>query len=93
MLSQLLHTIRRLAALQIACLYLTRRLSEALDIGDRVTILRDGQVAGVFHRDAFDEVAMTRAMISQRPGDIPHYDEDEQMERRGLGALLRRWRV
>ncbi len=91
MLSQLLHIIRRLAALQIACLYLTRRLNEALDIGDRVTILRDGQVVGVFQRQAFDESAMARAMLSQRPGDIPHHDDDEAMERPGLGRLLRRW--
>lgn len=88
-LSQLLHTIRRLAALDTACLYLTRRLSEALNIGDRVTILRDGQVAGVFQREAFDEAVMARAMISQRPGDLPHYDEDERWERRGWGDFLR----
>lgn len=88
--SQLVHTVRRLAPLDIACLYLTRRLNDALQIGDRVTILRDGQTAGTYDREHFDEPEMARAMVTQRLGDIEHVDVDEKGD--GVGGLTGLWR-
>lgn len=88
--SKILHVIRRLAQEGITCLYLARRLNEALQIGDRVTILRDGTVAGAWDRMAFDEPAMAQAMTSRRPGDFKRYD-DEEGHTSGVFGTFERW--
>ncbi len=88
--SQLFFVVRRLPALGVACLYLSRRLNDALQIGDRVTILRDGKAAGTYDREHFDEVEMGKAMVSQRLGDIEHIDADEKGD--NGGGLTGLWR-
>lgn len=75
--SQLFWTVRRIVDHGITCLYLTRRLTEAMQVADVVTILRDGQVAGSWQRPDFDEPAMLAAMASQRLGDRPRPVEDD----------------
>ncbi len=88
--SSIIYITRRLVQEGITCLCLVRRVNDALQIGDRVTILRDGTVAGTWERSDFDEPAMTRAMISQRPGDIRHFD-DEEGAQGGIFAAFQRW--
>ncbi len=89
-ISQLVYAVRRLPALGITCLYLSRRLPDAVQIGDRVTILRDGRAAGTYEREYFDEAEMGKAMVSQRLGDIEHIDVDEKGD--GAGGLTGLWK-
>lgn len=89
-ISQLVYAVRRLPALGMTCLYLSRRLPDALQLGDRVTIVRDGKAAGTFDREHFDEAAMSKAMVSQRLGDIEHIDVDEKGE--SAGGLTGLWK-
>jgi rhamnose transport system ATP-binding protein len=88
--SRIIYTIRRLQQEHITCLYLARRLNEACQIGDWVTILRDGQVAGTWERAAFDEPGMAQAMQSLRAGDFKHFDDEEQHSE-GLFGSFARW--
>lgn len=88
--SQLLYAVRRLPALGMTCLYLSRRLNDAAQVGDRLTIVRDGKAAGTYDREGYDEAEMARAMVSQRLGDIEHIDVDEKGD--GGGGLTGLWR-
>jgi ABC-type sugar transport system ATPase subunit len=63
----LLSIIRALAAEGTAVLFVSHRLDEATRIADRLTVLRDGQVAGVWQRGTIDVSGIARAMV----GDVP----------------------
>ena len=88
-LTQLIYVVRRLPTLDVACLYLSRRLNDALTVADRVTILRDGAAVGVSERAHFDEAEMAKAMVSQRLGDGEYADEDEAEEPQGIAGMFR----
>jgi ribose transport system ATP-binding protein len=45
-----------------AIIYISHRLAEVVALADRCTILRDGRVAAVAHRGAFDADRLARAM-------------------------------
>jgi putative multiple sugar transport system ATP-binding protein len=84
-LSQLLLMVRRLAEHEVTCLYLARRPSDAFQLADRITVLRDGTVAGQWARANFDEVAVTQAMASQRDGEPTEYDD---LNETGSGGIM-----
>jgi len=85
--SRILHTIRRLAEQRVTTLYLARRVAEVCQIADRVTVLRDGTNVGTWERETFDEAAMASAMVSRRPGDIKHIDDEEGPPSGPFGSL------
>jgi putative multiple sugar transport system ATP-binding protein len=87
-ISQLLLMVRRLAERGITCLYVARTPSDAFQLADRVTVLRDGTVAGLWERMAFDEAAVSRAMASQRDGESVNRDEEEDRDEFGTGGIL-----
>jgi putative multiple sugar transport system ATP-binding protein len=84
-LSQLLHMVRRMAEREVTCLYLARRPADAFQLADRVTVLRDGVVAGQWERANFDEPAVSQAMASQRDGEPIEYDDRDES---GSGGVL-----
>jgi ribose transport system ATP-binding protein len=87
-LGQLFRVVRVLSAQNIACLYMTRRPAEVIQIADRVSVLRDGSMVGDFERAEFDESTLSALMASQRIGDYGDGDEDERETPGGLlGAL------
>jgi ABC-type sugar transport system ATPase subunit len=90
-LSQLFRVVRLIVERDIAVLYLTRRVPEAMQIADRITVLRDGEVAGEWPRSDFDEAVLMKAMMSQRIGDAAYVDYDERDEPRTLLDTLRSW--
>ncbi len=55
--------LRRLARDGTAVLIVTHRLSEALSLADRVTVLRRGRVTGGGKASAFDAVSLTSLMV------------------------------
>jgi putative multiple sugar transport system ATP-binding protein len=87
-ISKLFHMVRRLAEREVTCLYMARTSSDAFQIADRVTVLRDGTVAGVWERMDFDEAVVSRAMASQRDGESVTKDEDEDRDEFGTGGVL-----
>ena len=91
----LLSIIRTLATEGAAVLFVSHRLDEATHIADRLTVLRDGQVAGVWRRGTIDVSGIARAMV----GDVPAHKapgvrasgrpalQTRELRGRGLGPL------
>jgi ABC-type sugar transport system ATPase subunit len=86
-LGGLFRVIRLLSRNEIICLYLTRKTSEVLQIADRVSVLRDGAISGVFDRADLDLPTLTELMSSQQYRDYGHADDAEAP--RGLDRWLR----
>lgn len=82
-LSQLFRALRSLAERNIATLYLTRRPAEAIQIADRISVLRDGEVVAEWPRVDFDETTLIKQMQSQRIGDAGYVDYDDLNQSRG----------
>jgi len=86
-ISQLIRILRLLASRNIASLYLTQNPEEAMQVADRITVLRDGAVAGTFERINFDAATLAMAMMSNQPGRGQGADDDEEID--GVGGIFR----
>lgn len=90
-LSGVIRLIRRIAERGVACLCLARRPVDATLVSDRISVLRDGALAGQWRREAFDEPTLAEAMYSQRaynPDAARRHDDFGQSG--GLWGYLRR---
>lgn len=63
----LIPLIRRLVAQGRSVVYITHKLDEVMEIADRVTVLRRGQVAGRFSRAGLNKAALITAMVGNVP--------------------------
>ncbi len=79
--ASLIRILRDLAATNVASLYLTRSATEAAQMADRITVLRDGAVAGTFARPDYDLATLALAMMSQHPERAPGPETDETRSR------------
>jgi ABC-type sugar transport system ATPase subunit len=82
-LSQLFRALRSLAERNIASVYMSRRPAEAIQIADRISVLRDGEVVAEWPRVDFDETTLIKQMQSQRIGDAGYVDYDDLNQSRG----------
>jgi ribose transport system ATP-binding protein len=82
-LSQLFRALRGLSERGIATLYLSRRPAEAVQISDRLNVLRDGMVVAEWQRTDFDETTLIKQMQSERIGDAGYVDHDDLNQSRG----------
>ncbi len=64
-IEQLFSVIRGLTAKGIAVLYISHRLDEIFEIGDRVTVMRDGKVVATLPRSEIDEPKLIRLMVGR----------------------------
>ena len=87
-MSQLIRILRTLAAQDVAVLYLTHSVPEAMDVGDRISVLRDGTVVETVERTAFDQTRLMLAMMSQHP-ERTAGPEDEDEGTGGIFGSLR----
>jgi ribose transport system ATP-binding protein len=71
----LFRMIRRLQAQNIAILYISHHMEEIFELGDRVTVLRDGQLIRTDLRGVLTKAELVRAMVGR---DIEFVREDEQ---------------
>jgi ABC-type sugar transport system ATPase subunit len=86
--SQIMWFIRRIVEHGLTILYMARRPSNVLQVADRVTVLRDGRVAGSWERADFEESTILTAMLSRREGDFGDFEGELTEEPRGfLGSL------
>ena len=60
---RLFEIIRDLTAAGVAVVYVSHRLSEVLEIADRVTVLRDGRRIETVAADTVNEAALARMMV------------------------------
>jgi rhamnose transport system ATP-binding protein len=79
--------LQELKAQGTTLLYVSHRLPEVFRLCDRITVLRDGAVAGTFDRAAVDPPAIVRAMVGR---DLPpRADRTAATARPGTGLAIR----
>jgi ribose transport system ATP-binding protein len=66
----LFELIRNLREQDVAIVYITHKLDELFQIGDYVTVLRDGRVVGSGRLDNFDHDELVRLMVGRALGDF-----------------------
>ena len=68
-LENLFRLIRRLTEQGVGVIYISHRLQEVFDIGDRVTVLRDGRNVGTFRTGALERPSLVRHMVGREIRD------------------------
>ncbi len=67
--SILLDVIKELSAKGVACLFISHKLEEVLEISDKIMVLRDGFVVGEFPRGGTDALELARLMVGREMSD------------------------
>jgi ribose transport system ATP-binding protein/rhamnose transport system ATP-binding protein len=80
--ARLLDHIRRLRERGVAMLYVTHRLEEMFEIGDRVTVLRDGGLSEAGPMSDYDEDRLITAMVGREVTSL-YPDAQRGSEQRG----------
>lgn len=62
--------IDRLRTQGVAILYISHRMSDIRRIADRIVVMRDGEISGVFETEPFDYNAAVTAMLGHRMTDV-----------------------
>ncbi|MCU6709636.1 ABC transporter ATP-binding protein [Paenibacillus sp. J5C_2022] len=62
---ELLISIKRLAAQGKSFILITHKLGEIMEVADRITVLRDGEVTGVLNAEETDEEQLSRLMVGR----------------------------
>jgi ABC-type sugar transport system ATPase subunit len=89
--SRLFDIIRALRSSQVAVVYVSHRLTEVLDIADRITVLRDGQVIDTVSSRDVAESDLARMMVGRdvdtEPTREPQHaaPEDEELALEAIG--------
>jgi len=60
--------VRDLTSSGVAVVYVSHRLPEVLDIADRISVLRDGQLVGTVRATDVDEARLARMMVGHAVG-------------------------
>ena len=88
----LLKVVRTLSKASVAIVFVSHRLAEVLEISERVTVLRDGRLVGVYRTEGMTQSRLTElmtgktfdAVVSARdPSDRPKMIEVEALSRKG----------
>lgn len=78
--SELLRTMKQLSARGIAQLFITHRLEEVLEVANRITVLRDGELVQTLDRRDATVERLAELMIGRA---IPDRDRGERASRAG----------
>ena len=76
----LFELIGDLKARGVAIIYISHRLEELLEIGDHITVLRDGRVAAHARMSEIDMPWILRQMLGETPIDVPHHGHAARVE-------------
>ena len=66
--TRLFEIIRELKADGVAILYVSHRLREIVEIADRITVLRDGQLVDTVGAEGVEETQLAQMMLGRTPG-------------------------
>jgi ribose transport system ATP-binding protein len=69
-IKELFNTIRRLKAQGVSVVYISHRMEELFEIGDRVTVLRDGRTVGTYDVRGMDKAELIRLMVNRELTDL-----------------------
>jgi ribose transport system ATP-binding protein len=67
---ELFATIRRLKEQGVSIVYISHRMEELFEIGDRVTVLRDGRSVGSYDVRAMSKFELIRLMVNRELTDL-----------------------
>ncbi len=84
-IDRLFETIQRLKENGIGIIYISHRLEEVSEIGDRVTVLRDGKYIGTMDISEAEISKMVKMMVGREMDSL--YGEDESVHEVGEVAL------
>lgn len=70
----LFKVIRDLKARGVAIIYISHRMDELLEIGDHVTVLRDGHIVGHAPMQQIDLKWILHCMLGDTKLDVPHHN-------------------
>ncbi|MBZ9775224.1 sugar ABC transporter ATP-binding protein [Mesorhizobium sp. CO1-1-8] len=80
--------IRRLKASGVSIVFISHALEEALDIADRITILRDGELVVTDDTSAFDRDRIVSAMVGRTlSGQIYRQRDEAKLRKAGKKVL------
>jgi len=81
----LFRILARLRQRGVTCILITHILDEVFKITDRVTVLRDGRVAGIYGRPEYDPARIVQAMVGRKIEslypEVPNRATDEDVLR------------
>ncbi|HEX5991673.1 MAG TPA: ABC transporter ATP-binding protein [Thermomicrobiales bacterium] len=93
----LLQTLRGMAAQGFSIVFISHKLDEVLEVADRVSVLRRGQIVGTTRADETDRRTLARLMVGRELADFVEHPADEPheavtpgstvLELRGVNAL------
>ena len=69
-IKELFATIRTLKAKGVSIVYISHRMEELFEIGDRVTVLRDGRSVGTYDVRAMSKSELIRLMVNRELTDL-----------------------
>jgi ABC-type sugar transport system ATPase subunit len=94
--TRLFEIIRELRADGVAILYVSHRLTEILEIADRITVLRDGELVDTVGAQGVEETQLAQMMVGRKTGmgerteaPPPAPDAPFVLRARGLSRLPR----
>jgi ribose transport system ATP-binding protein len=87
--SRLFEILRDLRSSGVAVVYVSHRLSEVLEIADRVTVLRDGKVIGTVSSREVDEGDLARMMVGREVRTEPQRRDGSEGPRREIALRAR----
>ena len=79
--ARLLDVVRQLRSEGVSIIYVSHRLSEIIEVADRVTVLRDGANAGGLNKNEITRERMVKMMIGRDLEDF--YVQPDSMPRPG----------
>jgi ABC-type sugar transport system ATPase subunit len=88
-INMLFKTLKDLRSKGVTCVFITHKLAEIFELTDRVTVLRDGMVAGEFQRKDYNENDIITAMVGRKieqmyPTRDSKFSTDEVLRVEGL---------
>ena len=82
-IDNLFRILRDLRAKGVTCIFITHKLSEIYELTDRTTVLRDGEVAGEFTREDYNDRDIITAMVGRTIDQLyPTRDSEYFRQRR-----------
>jgi len=80
----LLELVRRLRDSGLAVVYVSHRLEEVFEVGDRVTVLRDGRLVGVKNTEETTPDEIVKMMVGRKLEDLYGEAEEPRSSKTGL---------
>ena len=76
----LLKIVRALSVQGIAVVFVSHRLAEVIDISERVTVLRDGRLVGVFATEGMTQFRLGELMTGEQLKNVVHAEDFSNSE-------------